>query len=380
MTWEEIVVEIKKLADYTVRTGRAEVDIATLAVINTLYEYIEAGSVSVEAVQDTHDDLNCNANLQIGNADAANGNPVPVSDAGGALSVDIGGVVPGLDNTNEIKVSAYVKTAAAGDTALTLGQTAMAASVPVTIASDQSDIKVTLDSETVTIGSITAGDTNIGNVDIASLPSGNLGQKAMAASLSIVPASDITDATYVGDIKFGESLPAGTNLMGKVGIDQTTPGTTNGVYVNTVAAGGSVDIGALADAAVTDPTASASVIAALKGLLKQLQGTAAIVTKVNVEPSTLASTYSIKRVNITTASVNLAFGFTSKTIQIETGQSNDAEIAIDYLGGTAVAPAANTAGNDLVDAGRIITLDVATTSISVIAVSGTQTIYVRAWR
>ena len=104
------------------------------------------------------------------------------------------------------------------------------------------------------------------------------------------------------------------------------------------------------------------------------------INKMDTEPSVLASTYFIKRTNITTASVNLAFGFTSKTIMIETGQSNDAEIAISYLGGTAVAPAANTAGNDLVDAGRIITLDVATTSISVIAVSGTQTIYVRAWR
>ncbi len=94
----------------------------------------------------------------------------------------------------------------------------------------------------------------------------------------------------------------------------------------------------------------------------------------------LVSTYFIKRTNITTTSVNLAFGFTSKTIMIETGQSNDAEIAVSYLGGTAVAPAANTAGNDLVDAGRIITLDIAVTSISIIAVSGTQTIYVRAWK
>ncbi len=144
--------------------------------------------------------------------------------------------------------------------------------------------------------------------------------------------------------------------------------------------GASVDIGAVSDSAITDPTASASIVAALKGLLKQLQGTAAIVTKVDVEPSTLASTYFIKRTNITTASVNLAFGFTSKTIMIETGQSNDAEIAVSYLGGTAVAPAANTAGNDLIDAGRIVTLDIAVTSISVIAVSGTQTIYVRAWR
>lgn len=68
------------------------------------------------------------------------------------------------------------------------------------------------------------------------------------------------------------SIDAGASVIGKVGVDQTTPGTTNGVYVNTLAAGGSVDIGALAAAAVTDPTASASVIATLKGLLKQLQG------------------------------------------------------------------------------------------------------------
>jgi hypothetical protein len=31
-----------------------------------------------------------------------------------------------------------------------------------------------------------------------------------------------TDGTYIGDIKFGESLPSGTALMGKVGIDQVT--------------------------------------------------------------------------------------------------------------------------------------------------------------
>jgi hypothetical protein len=40
------------------------------------------------------------------------------------------------------------------------------------------------------------------------------------------------DATYIGDIKFGEELPAGTQLIGKIGIDQTTPGTTNLVNVN----------------------------------------------------------------------------------------------------------------------------------------------------
>lgn len=43
---------------------------------------------SVEVLQTTHDNLNLNANLQVGDADVANGNPVPISDAGGSLTVD----------------------------------------------------------------------------------------------------------------------------------------------------------------------------------------------------------------------------------------------------------------------------------------------------
>jgi hypothetical protein len=43
---------------------------------------------SVEVLQATHDNLNANANLQVGDVDVANGNPVPVSDAGGSLTVD----------------------------------------------------------------------------------------------------------------------------------------------------------------------------------------------------------------------------------------------------------------------------------------------------
>ena len=66
-----------------------------------------------------------------------------------------------------------------------------------------------------------AGTQNIGNVDIVTLPAGNLGQQAMAASLSIVPASDIADATYIGDIKFGEALVAGTAKIGLVSQDET---------------------------------------------------------------------------------------------------------------------------------------------------------------
>jgi hypothetical protein len=55
------------------------------------------------------------------------------------------------------------------------------------------------------------------------------GTQHVAAALSTNPADDIPDGRYIGDIKFAEELPAGTQLLGKVGIDQTTPGTTNAV-------------------------------------------------------------------------------------------------------------------------------------------------------
>ena len=54
-------------------------------------------------------------------------------------------------------------------------------------------------------------------------------------STLVVSVAETIDPTYIGDIKFGESLPAGTNIIGRVGIDQTTPGTTNGVVVNSSA-------------------------------------------------------------------------------------------------------------------------------------------------
>jgi biopolymer transport protein ExbD len=49
---------------------------------------LSSATDSVEVLQDTHDDLNVNANIQVGDADVDNANPVPVSDAGGSLTVD----------------------------------------------------------------------------------------------------------------------------------------------------------------------------------------------------------------------------------------------------------------------------------------------------
>lgn len=49
---------------------------------------LSSASDSILVLQSVHDDLNANVNLQIDNADVANGNPVPVSDAGGSITVD----------------------------------------------------------------------------------------------------------------------------------------------------------------------------------------------------------------------------------------------------------------------------------------------------
>ncbi len=91
--------------------------------------------------------------------------------------------------------------------------------------------------------------------------------------------------------------------------------------------------------------------------------------------------FSVERDNIAASSVNLDFGFTAKTVAIEAGTTNTAVIAIDWVGGTAVCPAINTAGDARFPVGRIIMKDDANIrSISVIACSGTQSVNVTAWQ
>lgn len=92
---------------------------------------------------------------------------------------------------SDVNITSY------GGVATSLGQKVMASSIPVTIASNQSSFPVT----------IAAGTAVIGHV-----------------------ITDIGSTTVVSSIT--AALPAGTNLLGKVGIDQTTPGTTNRVAAN----------------------------------------------------------------------------------------------------------------------------------------------------
>jgi len=60
----------------------------TIANDSTGVISVDDGGGSLTVDQATHDNLNANANIQVGDADVANGNPVPVSDAGGSITVD----------------------------------------------------------------------------------------------------------------------------------------------------------------------------------------------------------------------------------------------------------------------------------------------------
>lgn len=113
---------------------------------------------------------------------------------------------------------------------------------------------------------------------------------------------------------------------------------------------------------------------------ERLQGTGT--DGMRVQQKTVGTAfYANKRNDIAAASVNLAFGFTSRKVAISAPLSNTDEICLDWLGGTAVCPAANTNGDDRLAPGDSILIDdIATASLSVISSSGTQTVYVRAWQ
>jgi len=124
-------------------------------------------------------------------------------------------------------------------------------------------------------------------MNVNAFPTANLGQQPVANSLSVTPASDIADPTYIGDIRFGEALPVGDNVIGKVKIDQTIPGTTNLVNVNG-GASQTADIKVTLDSetiAVTGPLTDAQLSA--QSLAKDSSLTN-ILNKIIAEPSTAA--------------------------------------------------------------------------------------------
>lgn len=94
-----------------------------------------------------------------------------------------------------------------------------------------------LDVDVTRLPALVAGTANIGDVDVLTLPAITIAAAQTLATVTTVGAvTGITNALPAGDNNIGNvdivtlpALVAGTALIGKVGIDQTTPGTTNAV-------------------------------------------------------------------------------------------------------------------------------------------------------
>lgn len=100
---------------------------------------------------------------------------------------------------------------------------------------------------------------DIGDVDVLSIAAGS----NLIGKVGI----DQTTPGTTNRVDIGAALPAGTNLVGKVGIDQTTPGTTNRVDVGAALPAGTANIGdvdeapiACAAADVHAPAAAAAAV------------------------------------------------------------------------------------------------------------------------
>lgn len=96
------------------------------------------------------------------------------------------------------------------------------------------------------MSSLPSGTNNIGDVDILTIPN------SIIAGMASLP----TGTNNIGDVDVLTLpvLPTGSNVIGKVSIDQTTPGTTNGVQITTAIPAGTNVIGSTTGSCVATTT------------------------------------------------------------------------------------------------------------------------------
>lgn len=132
--------------------------------------------------------------------------PLPITGSLTITNPSTGAAVPATAN--------YIAGNKAGNlTGILFGSQTSANSIAVVLASDQASIPVTLTSTTIT-GTVAATQSGTWTV----------GLSAAQTLATVTTVSTVTAVTAITN-----ALPSGTNLLGKVGIDQTTPGTTNAI-------------------------------------------------------------------------------------------------------------------------------------------------------
>ena len=97
---------------------------------------------------------------------------------------------------------------------------------------------------TVSVNALPAGFNNIGDVDVATVPVDPFGENADAAVAAGAAGSISAKLRSISrDLVANIVLATGANIIGRVGIDQTTPGTTNQVSASGPGAAASPTVG-----------------------------------------------------------------------------------------------------------------------------------------
>lgn len=211
-----------ELSDGSAVIGKVTIDQTTDGTTN-----------KVNAQNATHDNLNCNANMQISNTDVASTNPVFTTLEDGK-NVTLGSKADNRsDKTDTTEITAMQVLKQISYMLQNPANISLGSSIP----SGTNNIG---DVDIVSLPSLPVGDNNIGNVDIASsIPSGtnNIGKVDIEHELP-------TGTKKIGSIDIANSIPAGDNNIGNVDLASSIPAGTNviGKAVISDAAGNAVTV------------------------------------------------------------------------------------------------------------------------------------------
>jgi len=157
--------------------------------------------------------------------DGSGTNYIPLVDADGHLQVDVlsgggGGTEYTEGDTDATITGKAILWEDASDTLKTVS-----ASTPLPVDVKNSSIPVTDNGGSLTVdGSVSiSGNVNIGDISAGT----QTNDVKVTLDGEAVKLTSPTDGTYIGDIKFGESLPAGTNNIGDVDIASAIPAGDN---------------------------------------------------------------------------------------------------------------------------------------------------------
>lgn len=177
--------------------------------------------------QPLHDSLNANANIQVGNVDVAVGNPVPVSDAGGSLTVDgtvvVSSITAPVTIVEPITVEQPLHDSLNANANIQVGNTDVGAANPVPVSDNGGSLTV---DGTVVVSSITAA------VTIAEPVSVDDNGGSLTVDGTVVVSSITAPVTIVEPITVDQSLHDSLNANANIQVGNFDVSAANPVPVS----------------------------------------------------------------------------------------------------------------------------------------------------